>query len=129
MKIDKGPQEVMRALFSGSKEEIREALAFQRESFRAKYGCYPEEMEEVTLKKYRVRLVRADYFTTEVEAETEEEALDLAYSITPELCAQDSGWGQDWNVEVDDWQDLEVFYDKEYDSNFHGLTIEEIEDE
>lgn len=47
MKLDKGPQEVLRALRSGDPEQLREALAFQRESFRAKYGCYPEECEVI----------------------------------------------------------------------------------
>lgn len=47
MKIDKGPAEVLRALLTGTPEEVREALEFQRESFRAKFGCYPEELEEV----------------------------------------------------------------------------------
>lgn len=44
MKIDKGPFEVLRALASGDEEQIREAQEFQRESFRAKIGCYPEEL-------------------------------------------------------------------------------------
>ena len=33
-------------MFSGDPEQIREALEFQRESFRAKFGCYPEECEK-----------------------------------------------------------------------------------
>lgn len=45
--MDKGPAEVLRSLISGSEEERAEALAFQRESFRAKYGCYPEELVPV----------------------------------------------------------------------------------
>lgn len=48
MKLDKGPAEVLRALISGTKEEREEALEFQRESFRTRFGCYPEELEEVT---------------------------------------------------------------------------------
>lgn len=46
MKMDKGPQEVIRALLSGNEEELKESLAFQRESFKARYGCYPEELIE-----------------------------------------------------------------------------------
>jgi len=42
-RMDKGPQEVLRALLSGDQDQVREALEFQRESFRAKFGCYPEE--------------------------------------------------------------------------------------
>ena len=48
MKMDKGPQEVLRALREGmTEEEYREVVTFQRESFRARFGCYPEELEEV----------------------------------------------------------------------------------
>ena len=42
--MDKGPAEVLRALAFGSEAERAEALEFQRESFRAKFGCYPEEL-------------------------------------------------------------------------------------
>lgn len=45
MKIEKGPTEVLRALLSGDPDQLAEALEFQRESFRAQFGCYPEEME------------------------------------------------------------------------------------
>ena len=47
MEIDKGPQEVLRALLSGDPDQLAEALEFQRESFKAKFGCYPEELELV----------------------------------------------------------------------------------
>ncbi len=46
-KLEKGPAEVIRALLSGDPEQVAEALEFQRESFRAQFGCYPEEMEVV----------------------------------------------------------------------------------
>ena len=48
-KLDKGPEVVLQALLSGDPEQIAEALAFQRESFKAQFGCYPEEVvfEEV----------------------------------------------------------------------------------
>lgn len=44
--MDKGPEVYLQALASGDAEKIAEATAFQRESFRAKFGCYPEEMEQ-----------------------------------------------------------------------------------
>ena len=49
VKIKKGPEEVLKALLSGDPVQLEEALAFQRESFRAKFGIYPEELllEEV----------------------------------------------------------------------------------
>lgn len=46
-KIEKGPVEALRALLSGDPERLAEALAFQREPFRAEFGCYPEEVEVV----------------------------------------------------------------------------------
>jgi hypothetical protein len=50
MKIEKGPAEVLRGLFSGDPDLLREALDFQNEAFRAKFGCYPWELEEVKMK-------------------------------------------------------------------------------
>lgn len=47
IRMEKGPQEVLRALASGDPDQIAEALAFQRESFHARFGCYPEELVEV----------------------------------------------------------------------------------
>lgn len=47
LKIEKGPAEVLRALLSGDPDQVTEALQFQRESFRAQFGCYPEELEVV----------------------------------------------------------------------------------
>jgi hypothetical protein len=43
LRLAKGPAEVLRALASGDPDRLREALAFQRESFRATFGLYPEE--------------------------------------------------------------------------------------
>lgn len=44
VKIEKGPLEYLRALATGNPVLIAEALEFQRESFRAQVGCYPEEL-------------------------------------------------------------------------------------
>jgi len=43
--IERGPAEVLRALLSDDPVELQDAINFQRESFRARYGCYPEECE------------------------------------------------------------------------------------
>lgn len=43
-RMDKGPLEMLRALRSGDPEAIAEAKEFQRESFRAQFGCYPDEL-------------------------------------------------------------------------------------
>jgi hypothetical protein len=42
--MEKGPLEYLRALATGDPELIAEALEFQRQSFRAQVGCYPEEL-------------------------------------------------------------------------------------
>ena len=47
IRFDKGPQEVLRALFTGTPEQRQEALEFQWESFHARYGCYPNELVPV----------------------------------------------------------------------------------
>ena len=47
LRIEKGPAEALRALLSGDPDQVAEAMEFQRESFRAEFGCYPEEMEVV----------------------------------------------------------------------------------
>lgn len=44
VKIEKGPEEVLKALLSGDPVQLEEALAFQRESFKAKFGIYPEDI-------------------------------------------------------------------------------------
>jgi hypothetical protein len=41
LKVNKGPQEVLRAL--ATDDDLDEAMTFQRESFRAAFGCYPED--------------------------------------------------------------------------------------
>lgn len=47
IRLDKGPSEVLRALASGDAVRVAEAVGFQRESFRAGVGCWPEELVEV----------------------------------------------------------------------------------
>lgn len=47
LRLDKGAGEVLRALASGDRAAVAEAVGFQRETFRVATGCYPEEMVEV----------------------------------------------------------------------------------
>lgn len=42
--VDKGPEDVLRALLSGNEEEARAALEFMREAFRERFGRDPEEL-------------------------------------------------------------------------------------
>jgi hypothetical protein len=58
------------------------------------------------VKKYRVTFGKQVWSAVEVEAEDEEAAIEKATEefVYPSLCAQCSGWGQDWYVEDgDEW--------------------------
>lgn len=57
------------------------------------------------MTKYRVYLQTVAETVIEVEADTKEDAYDLALSEpTPRICAQCSGWGNDQNLQLgDDW--------------------------
>jgi hypothetical protein len=46
MKISKGPAEVLRGLTSNDPEQLQAELDFQDEAFRARFGCYPWELED-----------------------------------------------------------------------------------
>lgn len=59
IRMDKGPAEMLRALRSGDPDQLREARHFQRESFRAGIGCYPEELIEITDRAELERLRQA----------------------------------------------------------------------
>jgi hypothetical protein len=58
------------------------------------------------MPKYRVDLVATSSFTIEVEAEDKDEAIDLAIQETPGICAQCSGWGKPWSLELGDVWDI-----------------------
>lgn len=47
VRLDKGASEVLRALASGNPAAVAEAVGFQRETFRAATGCFPEQVTEV----------------------------------------------------------------------------------
>lgn len=44
MRFEKGPEQVLRALASDDPERLELALQDQRESFRGRFGGYPEEL-------------------------------------------------------------------------------------
>jgi len=46
VKIEKGPAEVLRGLTSDDPELRAGALDFQNQAFRARFGCYPWELED-----------------------------------------------------------------------------------
>jgi hypothetical protein len=55
--------------------------------------------------RYRVELRATLYAFVTVEADSEDEAIDMAYDEAPgEICAQCSGWGREYSIDQDDWQ-------------------------
>jgi hypothetical protein len=52
---------------------------------------------------YRVNIPKLLWFSATVEADSPDEAIDMAYEIAPSLCATCSGWGREWAVDEDDW--------------------------
>lgn len=57
--------------------------------------------------KYRVYLRTVASTTIEVEASSEEEAIEAAFKKTPYLCAQCSGWGNSAGIELADWDTVD----------------------
>jgi hypothetical protein len=58
------------------------------------------------MPKYNVHLNTGAFTVVTVEAEDKEAAIEAAYEAElPTICAQCSGWGRDWNLELgDDWE-------------------------
>ena len=76
------------------------------------------------MAKYRVQLETIASMTIEVEAESEEEALDMAFDdAPPDVCAQCSGWGQEWSLELGEWDQPRNRYGKV------NMPVEKMEDE
>ncbi len=61
-KFEPGPVGVLRAVFTGDPGQIGEALQMQRELFRERFGCYPEECvaEELRDERYFPDVAGAD---------------------------------------------------------------------
>ncbi len=55
---------------------------------------------------YRVNYTSGAFLSIAVEADNEEDAIDKAYEEVPSgVCAQCSGWGEKWSLDVgDDWE-------------------------
>lgn len=52
---------------------------------------------------YKVYLRTVASASIDVEAESEEEAIELAFDQAPYLCAQCSGWGRKAGIELGEW--------------------------
>ncbi len=56
------------------------------------------------MPKYRVYLQTVASVSIEVEAEDKEAAIDAAFEEVPSgVCAQCSGWGQKWGLDLGEW--------------------------
>lgn len=56
------------------------------------------------MTKYRVILETGASVSVTVEANDEEEAIERAFEDAPsEVCAQCSGWGKNWNLDLAEW--------------------------
>jgi hypothetical protein len=77
------------------------------------------------MPKFRVNLLKTVSYTIEVEADDEDAAIDAAYDQAPSVCAQCSGWGQDWGYDDgNDWQTAEDSHAEDYNAERHGPTVE-----
>lgn len=57
------------------------------------------------MPKYRLFFNTGATASATVEAESLDEAIDEAHEVIPrEVCAQCSGWGQDWSLDLGDFE-------------------------
>jgi hypothetical protein len=78
------------------------------------------------MPKYRVAMHTGASLFIVVEANDETEAADIAYEEIPGgVCAQCSGWGQKWSLDLGD---LEIDEDEEFNGTLYK-GVEPVEDE
>lgn len=65
------------------------------------------------MPKYEVYFKNYASSSVTVEAEDETEAFEKAFEefTYPNICAQCSGWGRDWYLELGEWEPCEPPYD------------------
>ncbi len=58
------------------------------------------------MPKYQVNLLRVNSLSPVVEADNEEEAIDLAFKVADKsfICAKCTGWGKDWYIDPGEWE-------------------------
>jgi hypothetical protein len=80
------------------------------------------------MAKYRVQLIRGDWFNITVEAESEDDALDQAFNEAPNLCTHCTGWGLNSNggVDADEWSMPEDYFG-DFSEGRYGKTVELVE--
>lgn len=52
------------------------------------------------------------WFNTTVDADDVESAIEQAFEKRPNLCAQCSGWGREWSLELGDEWELDTVEDE-----------------
>lgn len=62
---------------------------------------------------YKVTLGKSLTFYQEVEADNEEQALDIAVENAPSLCAHCTGYSDEWSVDESDWEEESVESDED----------------
>lgn len=73
------------------------------------------------MPKYRVAMHTGVSLYIEVEADNEEDAIEEAYQDSPSgVCAQCSGWGQKWNLDLGD-------FEVDEDVEFNGILYKAVE--
>jgi hypothetical protein len=77
---------------------------------------------------FKVRLARAQWFETTVEADSQEAALAMARLIDPGYNPRRTWIGAAWSMETDDWMTLEDFLGENYDPTGDRKTVELIEE-
>lgn len=80
------------------------------------------------MAKYRVRLITSAEYCIDVEADSEDAALDEAYQEAPGLCPQCGGWGKKWGLDLGEWQSIEEFLGEKYDPEMDGSSVELVEE-
>jgi hypothetical protein len=82
--------------------------------------------------KYKVNMARVTWLTANIEADSEDEALEKAYEAAPPFTAKEGGWGSlgKWSASADEWAPIDEFYAAfgEYSAKEHGPVIEVAED-
>ena len=55
------------------------------------------------MTKYQVNLEATVGFCITVEADSPDDAVEAAFEQTPSLCAQCSGWGRNYELDLSEW--------------------------
>lgn len=61
------------------------------------------------MPKYRVTYETRAWFYIDIEAKDEDAAIEAGYTEVPDICAQCSGWGQKYELELgNEWEMIEA---------------------